>query len=73
MKYTTYYSSIEKIVYEFDKSDIKTILLAHLQKVNDGNWIIENCDDYKNKDDDFPSGWHIELTHNIVKPVEKAE
>jgi hypothetical protein len=77
MKYTTYYSNVEKVEYEFDQNDLLDILVKHLTKKppyqDGGKWEIDYVDDYENKDDDYPSGWHIKLIHKIEQAVEKKD
>ena len=77
MKYTTYYTSIERVEYEFDEKDIKEILVKHLtgktQYASGYKWELDFEEEYENDNDDFPKGWHIKLTRRSEKPLTPEE
>lgn len=76
MKYTTYYTNVERVEYEFDQNDLVEILVKHLtgksRYQSEGKWDIESEDEWK-KDEEFPTGWHIKLTHKLEKAAENKE
>lgn len=75
MKYTVYHSNIERVVYEFDKSDIQKALINFFKvSVPQSAKIeLEICedyfDDYKNKTELA----HVELTIRYEHSIEKEE
>jgi len=77
MRYTTYYTSVEKIEYEFDKHDLLDILVKHLTGKNpyatEDKWDIDYVDTYENKHDDSPSGWYLKLIRKTEKPIKKEK
>ena len=75
MKYTTYYTSVERVEYEFDENDLKKILIKHLtgKEYVEGMWDVDYVDIYNKNSDDYPSGWYIRLTHKMEKDTKKED